>query len=153
MRSLPLAGKPFHDALTALVFRVCEGHDVRATVDAEGPLENLPEFVAGSMLLIVQEAVHNALTHARPMRIEVQVRAGVDDGPLVVQVADDGVGFHVGSQPGPREGHFGIQGMRERAERLGGRLDVRNRPGGGTIVEAHVQRRDYDAELDAPAAG
>lgn len=153
MRSLPLEGRPFRDALTALVFRVCEGHDVRLTVDAEGPLENLPEFVAGSVLLIVQEAVHNALKHASPMRIEVHVQAGVDDGPLVARVADDGVGFHVGSQPGPRQGHFGIQGMRERAERLGGRLVVRNRPGGGTIIEAHVQRRDYDPEIDAPAAG
>ena len=151
MRSLPLDGKPFGDALTALVSRVCEGYDVLPTVHVDASLSTLPEFVAGNVLLIVQEAVHNALKHARPSWIEVRVADDTDAGPLTVRVEDDGTGFRVGAQPGPKEGHFGIQGMRERAERLGGRLIVRPRPGGGTIVEATVQRRDYDAEIGTPA--
>ena len=153
MRSLPLDGKPFGDALRALVSRVCEGYDVQPTVRADAALSSLPEFVAGSVLLIVQEAVHNALKHARPSRIEVHVADDADDGLLTVRVEDDGSGFRTGAQPGPREGHFGIQGMRERAERLGGRLLVRQRPGGGTIVEATVQRRDYDDALHTPPVG
>jgi nitrate/nitrite-specific signal transduction histidine kinase len=40
--------------------------------------------------------------------------------------------------------------MRDRAEKLGGHLSVRSRPGGGTTVEAIVQRREYDADLDTP---
>ena len=51
------------------------------------------------------------------------------------------------AQAGTAEGHFGIHGMRERAERLGGTLRITSRPGGGTVVEAVVQCRDYDAEI------
>ena len=152
MRSLPLDGKPFGEALSALVSRVAEGHDVDLAVRTEGPLAAMPEFVSGSVLLLVQEAVHNALKHGKPRRIEVTVPDDPSAGTLRVVVADDGRGFVVGSQGGPGEGHFGIKGMRERAERLGGTFAVRSRPGGGTTVEAIVQRRDYDADLGTPGS-
>jgi signal transduction histidine kinase len=71
-------------------------------------------------------------------------------GTLRAVVSDDGRGFVVRAAAGPHDGHFGIQGMRDRAEKLGGHLSVRSRPGGGTTVEAIVQRREYDADLDTP---
>ena len=151
MRSLPLDGKPFGEALAALVSRVAEGRDVAVSVRTEGSFEGVSEFVSGSVLLLVQESIHNALKHGNPTRIEVTVNDDRATGTLRALVADDGRGFAVGAAAGPREGHFGIQGMRERAERLGGSLSVRSRPGGGTTVEAIVQRRDYDADLDTPA--
>jgi len=151
MRSLPLDGKPFGEALSALVARVSEGHDVALTVRCEGPFGDLPEFVSGSILLIVQEAVHNALKHGSPGRVDVTVSDDPVGGTLRAVVADDGRGFSVGFQAGPHEGHFGIQGMRERTERLGGGLTVRSRPDGGTTVEAVVARRDYDADLGSSA--
>ena len=49
------------------------------------------------------------------------------------------------------QGHFGLQGMRERAERLSGVLRVESGIGRGTTVVAEVPCRDYDAEIDAPA--
>ena len=63
-------------------------------------------------------------------------------------MSDNGRGFVVGKQRGANEGHFGLQGMRERAERLGGTFTVTSRPGEGTAVEATVMRRDYDRQLD-----
>ena len=149
MRSLPMDGKPFAEVLAALVSRVCEGHDVVIAVHAEGRLDDLPEFVSGNLLLLVQEAVHNALRHGRPTRIAVAVANDPATGMLRARVEDDGLGFVVGTQAGASEGHFGIHGMQERAERLGGSLVVSSRPGGGTVIEAVVGRRDYDANLEA----
>jgi len=68
-----------------------------------------------------------------------------------VEVRDDGRGFAVGNAEGVEQGHFGLHGMRERAERLGGMLAIESTPEGGTTVRATVIRRDYDCEIGAPA--
>jgi signal transduction histidine kinase len=152
MRSLSLGGKPLEEALEDLVARISEGHDTRTTVAARGAFGDLPEFVAGNLLLIAQEAVHNALRHGKPAVIDLTLTADDDAGLVRLRVADNGRGFVVGKQSGAREGHFGLQGMRERAERLGGRIEITSHPGEGTIVEATVERRDYDGQLDAEPA-
>ena len=88
---------------------------------------------------IVQEAVANALKHARAQRIEVHL----DDhsGGLLVSVRDDGAGFDYEqarrSQP---PGHLGLATMRERAEIAGGWLSVDTAPGSGTVVGFWVPR-------------
>jgi len=73
--------------------------------------------------------------------------AGVDGcrGGWVVVTVDvdatvrtDGSGFEVGTQAGPRHGHFGLAGMRERVERLGGTFEIDSTPGDGTLVRAGV---------------
>jgi signal transduction histidine kinase len=61
-----------------------------------------------------------------------------------LRVSDDGVGF----VPREQAGHFGITGMRERAARLGGTLDVRSVPGQGTVVEMLVQRASLLQKAD-----
>ena len=152
MRSLSLGGKPLEEALEDLVARISEGHDTRTTVAARGAFGDLPEFVAGNLLLIAQEAVHNALRHGKPAVIDLTLTADDDAGLVRLRVADNGRGFVVGKQSGAREGHFGLQGMRERAERLGGRIEITSHPGEGTIVEATVERRDYDGQLDTEPA-
>ena len=148
MRSLLLAGKTLETAFKDMVDRIGEGRGARISVAVDGAFDDLPEFVAGNLLLIAQEALHNALRHGKPTVLGVTVGTDGDDGVIHLRVEDDGRGFVVGKQLGASEGHFGIQGMRERAERLGGRLAITSRPGGGTIVEATVLRRDYDAHLD-----
>ena len=151
MRSLSLGGKTLAQALQDFVIRVGEGRDVKITVAVEGTFGDLPEFVAGNLLLIGQEAVHNALRHGAPTMIEILVVDDHGNGRIDFRVTDDGRGFVLGKQAGASEGHFGLQGMRERAERLGGTLSIRSRPGAGTVVEATVMRRDYDGQLDGRA--
>ena len=147
MRSLSLGGKSLGEALRDLVVRIGAGRDVKINVGVEGAFGDLPEFVAGNLLLIGQEAVHNALRHGAPTKVELVLVDDRGDGRIHLRVTDNGRGFFVGKQRGADEGHFGLQGMRERTERLGGMFTITSRPGKGTVVEAMVERRDYDGQI------
>jgi signal transduction histidine kinase len=83
---------------------------------------------------IADEALQNVVRHARARRLSLML--AVRDGRLVLRVADDGVGFDV--QAGPDGGHYGLVGMRERSELLGGVLLVQSNPGAGTVVEVSI---------------
>ena len=151
MRSLPIRQQSFPEALRTLVARIGEGHAAETFVHTSGNLGSVPEFVAGNLLLIVQEAVYNALRHGRPATVHVTVSDEPATQSIRVEVRDDGRGFAVGNAEGVEQGHFGLHGMRERAERLGGTLAIESSPGSGTTIRATVIRRDYDREIGAPA--
>jgi two-component system, NarL family, sensor histidine kinase UhpB len=97
----------------------------------------LPEALGASATLaayrVVQEGLTNAVRHARAAHVMIEARA--DAGSMVVTVADDGVGL---PQQWSRPGHFGLRGLRERVEHLGGTLEVRNREPHGVILRAHI---------------
>jgi len=87
------------------------------------------------VLRIAQEAVQNALRHANAEHVVVRLHS--DDGRLVVAVADDGVGFEPRGT-GLRSRRLGLTSMEERAQRIGGRLELRSAPGAGTTVRLEV---------------
>jgi ligand-binding sensor domain-containing protein/signal transduction histidine kinase len=101
----------------------------------------LPSSTCRELLLVLREAVHNAALHGRPHDIEISVR--YERKRMVIAVKDDGVGFSTGLSPA--EGHFGITGMRERMERLGGTFLLNSTVGGGTRVELVLERNLLDA--------
>jgi signal transduction histidine kinase len=109
---------------------------------------DVPQFVAGNLLLVAQEALHNAVHHAGARQIEVVATGDTAAGSIDLTVRDDGRGFTPGSQLGPDQGHFGLSGMRERIERLGGTFTIDSQPGSGTTVRAVVPTRDYDRQID-----
>lgn len=80
---------------------------------------------------IALEALGNAARHAAAS--QVTLRLSSDDTRVVLEVVDDGVGFAV---DGPAPGRLGLRSMRERAELVGGKLDVHSAPGAGTVVRA-----------------
>ena len=86
---------------------------------------------------MAQEAVANALRHARAKHIRVDLR--YDASTLRLRVSDDGAGFAGASRDLSANGHFGVQGMRERAARINGRLRIESGPGKGTTVELEVK--------------
>ena len=153
MRSLPIRDQKFPEAMRTLCQRVGEGHAARIDVHTDGSLVDVPDFVAGNVLLVVQEAVLNALRHGRAATIHVHVADRRDLGALDVEVRDDGLGFEQGLPRGVEQGHFGIQGMRERVDRLGGTLTLESGPGRGTTVRARVLRREFDPDLAVAGAG
>ena len=83
------------------------------------------------VLRVAQEALQNALRHAGPRRLGV--RLGRRDGRLELEVADDGAGFDP-ADPALRSRRLGLTSMEERAQRLGGTLEIRSAPGAGTTV-------------------
>jgi signal transduction histidine kinase len=100
---------------------------------------------------VIQEALHNAVKHAEAKSVTVRIQADrAHDGTLVLEVTDDGRGF----DPSSVSGRLGLVSMRERAERMGGELTIRSRPGAGTTVRAAVPgvvgRRREDETPVAP---
>ncbi|HSK24946.1 MAG TPA: ATP-binding protein, partial [Egicoccus sp.] len=98
---------------------------------------------AEQVLRVAQEALSNALRHARAERITVTLER--DTAALELTVEDDGIGLR---GPSPTAGGgVGMRSMRERATLLGGSLDVRERRGGGTVV--HLRCPTASASNDA----
>jgi signal transduction histidine kinase len=89
-----------------------------------------------ALLRIVHEALHNAVRHAHAEH--VTVRVGATNGALVVEVADDGVGFDPESAE-LRSRHLGLTSMEERTRELRGRLRIDSRPGTGTTVRIELK--------------
>jgi signal transduction histidine kinase len=84
-----------------------------------------------AVLRIVNEALHNALRHARAEHITVRLSSGA------IEIADDGIGFEL-DRVDLRSRHLGLTSMEERARELGGRLELRSSPGAGTTVRLEV---------------
>jgi nitrate/nitrite-specific signal transduction histidine kinase len=103
-----------------------------ARVEMEGDLTLEPDPRRDAEVFrIAQEAMQNALRHAQPSRIVV--RLGDADGRLQLDVVDDGIGFDPQAS-GLRSRRLGLTSMEERAQRIGGRLDIRSVEGEGTTV-------------------
>ena len=101
--------------------------DVRIDSDLPGVLEPVRNACTG----ILREALANAAKHANASRVEVEVTSG--DQSLNLTVRDDGVGYDTTQS---HKGHWGINMMREKAKRAGGKLRIHSRPGQGCTVTA-----------------
>ena len=106
-------------------------------VEVEGAPQDVHPILRDEIYRITAEAVRNAFNHARARRIEVEIWYSAQD--VRVRVRDDGVGIeaNVPGQEG-REGHFGLAGMRERAEHICGKLELWSERGAGTEVELRL---------------
>jgi NO-binding membrane sensor protein with MHYT domain/two-component sensor histidine kinase len=102
-----------------------------------------PEVV-DALYFAVREALHNALKYAAGAPVRVELRAG--EGQVIAVVRDDGPGFDPLQVP---RGHWGLVGMRERAERLGGWAHVTSREGRGTTVTMALPRDGVAAAAPA----
>jgi len=138
MRALILQLRPVlrEEGRGAAIRRHCAAVAARVEfeihVEAPDDRLSLDEDADQELFRIVQEALHNCVKHAAPRRVDVRlIVPPAAPETLVLEIADDGVGFDPGM---PRPGHLGLTGMRERAERLGGRFTVDSAPGKPTTV-------------------
>ena len=133
LRASPLEGRPLSEALKAFVERWEAETGIAARYGAVNGSRPLPPSVEAALYRICQEALTNVARHAGAERATVRLVATPDRVRLAVE--DDGRGFDAAGVP---EDRHGIVGMRERAEVLGGTLEVRSGPGEGTRIEVTV---------------
>ncbi|HEX6506443.1 MAG TPA: ATP-binding protein, partial [Chloroflexota bacterium] len=96
----------------------------------------LPLPVKEALYRIAREALHNTIKHAQPRSVEVSLTWNEQE--VVLETRDDGHGFDAG---GSFPGHLGLHSMRERAERVGGTLEIESKIGEGTRVRVRISTR------------
>ena len=136
LRSQALESHDLPAALSTLAQQMTIGTAIRAEVRVEGSRRRLDAAVEHHLLRIGLEAVTNAVKHSGATRVDILVRfSPVDVG---LSVADDGCG--VKPEEGELDGgHFGLQGMRERANKIGAVLELDSRAGCGTRLSVSVR--------------
>jgi signal transduction histidine kinase/ligand-binding sensor domain-containing protein len=140
----------FAESMLHRAERELEGQDLRLVLTQEGTPRPLHPLIQQELRAIVEEAVRNSARHARASTIEILV--GWGRRSLRLAVRDDGVGLSPAVLArGNRPGHFGLVGMRERAERMGAKIAFASRAGAGLEIAmelpAHAAYRDYVGRL------
>lgn len=141
LRSVPGEDREFSGELKALAEELARDPANIGTgevlLNVEGAPRALRPLVRDELYRIASEALRNALRHASANRIEVHLEYGRREFEL--RVRDDGKGMDPGALTGAgRPGHFGLHGMRERAELAGGELALWSAVGAGTEIEVRI---------------
>ena len=124
-------------ALAAEGEQLTQLHPAKFRVSVQGACLDLHPIVREEGFLIAREALGNAFQHSGAKNIEAEVSYG--QAALQVRIRDDGRGISADVlDAGGRPGHFGLLGMRERAQKLGGKLDIWSKPGAGTEIDLRV---------------
>lgn len=127
-----------------LARQACAASQVPVRVETSGKPVVLDPLVEHDVMMVAREAVYNALRHAHPH--EVLLRFQFQRGRIRMSVQDDGCGFEPDEVLPENGGHFGLIGMRERTERLGGHFAVHSAPGKGTELCLDVPVRPPASE-------
>jgi ligand-binding sensor domain-containing protein/signal transduction histidine kinase len=136
LRSGPLSADDLVKSFSQLSGEYAGESGVRADVVVEGRERPLNAAAGNDVLQVGRQAIANAFQHSRAGVIHVLLSYGRQD--LQIRVRDDGCGMTEEQLNAARPGHYGMAGMHERAERLGGTLSIRSRLGEGTEVNLSV---------------
>jgi signal transduction histidine kinase/ligand-binding sensor domain-containing protein len=136
LRASVLEGQDLASALQSGTRTWTAGSGVDVNVEVIGEPKELPQDMEQHLIRIAQEAVTNVLKHAGASQIWIKLH--MEARKLYLRIKDNGHGFEQDGVFASLGGHFGLIGMRERAERLGGDLHLASHPGEGTEVEVEV---------------
>jgi signal transduction histidine kinase len=137
--------RPLSEILAAVASEAAD-RSTRVHFTVEGKEAPLTQLARVELAAVGTEALRNAIVHSRADRIECALVYGRDAFRLGIR--DEGCGIPADvSAIGRREGHYGLIGMRERAERIGAKFSVTSRPGSGTEVTVSLAAElAYEAE-------
>ena len=146
----PPALVPFglEQAIRAHVKRFAERHpEIAVDLDLDADHQLLPERTRLALFRIVQHALSNIADHAGATQVRISFQ--LKPNQVRLRVMDDGHGFHVPTRwiELAREGHLGLLGASERAEAIGGRLQVSSSPDVGTILTVVAPIKTSHTEL------
>jgi ligand-binding sensor domain-containing protein/signal transduction histidine kinase len=136
LRSVPLSAGDLVQSFSQLTAESAGGAGIKADVVVEGRERPLNALAGNDVLQVGRQAIANAFQHAHATEIHVLLSYGPQH--LQVRVQDNGRGMTEEKASVGRPGHYGIAGMQERAERMGGSLSIRSRVGEGTEVHLSV---------------
>ena len=128
LRPQALQGRNFWEALKGIIKNTTAGTALHTTFNLRGKMRHLPLVWQENLLHIGQEALTNALKYAHPRNFETRLTFKTKE--LRLELRDDGDGFKVKD----RHDGFGLAGMRERVEQMGGKLKISSARGKGTDV-------------------
>lgn len=132
LRPMELVDKTLAEALDEWFPDYCRQNGLKGIkdVDIEGELSEAKEH---QLFLIIQEAIANIVKHAQAQLVSLSLHQ--DKRQVVLSISDDGQGFASNYQ---KQGSYGLSTMRERAEKLGGHVEIISKPGAGTTIRVHI---------------
>ncbi len=136
LRSDELERHELASELPEIAAKMAASAAAEAKVQVVGTPRRVSPVIEKNLLRIFQEAMANAVKHAAARNIDIKLR--YDDDRLMLSVQDDGSGFDTENIIPLGVGHYGLTGMRERAERIGGRLTLKSQLGHGTELLVEV---------------
>lgn len=136
LRSQGANGNDLATSLTDAAERITANSGVKARVQVNGVYRPIDSQVEAELLRIGQEAMTNVVRHAEAEHVDVTLL--FQEKTLCMTIQDDGRGFERNPESFGRNGHFGITGMRERAEQIDGRFSIESAAGRGTQVRVEV---------------
>jgi signal transduction histidine kinase len=131
LRATSAEGHELFEALKRDAEEETGGSPLSGTYTTTGEPRYVHPIVADEVYRIAHEAVRNASMHARANKLLVELEYGQR---LILRITDDGIGMDSELLEQGRPGHFGLQGMRERAAHIEGKLTFTSAPGSGTVV-------------------
>jgi len=150
LRSHLLENSDLDTALTEVAKLMAHSSRVQIAVQTSGLPRKLPPQMENNLLRVAQEALANALKHARATRITVHL--DYQPAKVSLRVNDDGIGFDAANSSLSYSGHFGLLDMSERAEKMGGRYAMISAPGQGTEIRVEVPAKGEPASSADAAA-
>jgi len=136
LRTWALEQSDLPTALSEMKSQIKNGSPVQIGLEISGTPCQLPSRIEGHLLRIGQEATANAVRHAQGKIIRLELR--YESESVQLSIHDDGVGFDAANFTSSEAGHFGLLGMRERAEKIGGTITLLSAPGSGTRIKVTV---------------
>jgi signal transduction histidine kinase len=136
LRSSTTATNDLAHALTTVADELAGEGAPRFRLVVEGAVRDLQPIVRDEVYGIAREALRNAFLHARAREVETEISYG--ERLFRLRIRDEGDGIPPEILEAGRSGHFGLDGMRERARQTGGKLDIWSGPGAGTEIDLSI---------------